>query len=344
MTYSKRLVNPVRMFESSPSATGLEQGILNGVKLIKRSKRIVIGTHIDPDGDGICAALSCAALVKNYKKTKPVLFCFSPIPKKYRFLLGTDKFTNRLTNFDLLILVDSADIARVFPDIDKNSFNAKFKIIINIDHHKSNERFGTLTIIDEKASSACEIIYQIFKKLKLKINRRLAEIFYSGIYNETGGFVYDNTTEKALGIAAQLVRDGLKPAPLVKKLNVKTVQGTLLLSEVLNTIEIKHGIGMMYLTQEMLMKSRACMADSENFISFLQAISGVRVSVFLREEKEGTRLSLRSDGPVDVNKIAQRFGGGGHRLAAGFRMKKDLLTAKRAVFGAILEELNSHSV
>lgn len=312
------------------------------VKIIKSNKQIVVGTHIDPDCDGICAALSCAALVKFYKKIKPMLFCYSPIPRKYYFLLNDYKFRNRLTDFDLLILVDSTDISRVLPVINtnkKNSIRFNDKTIINIDHHKSNDQFGNLKIIDENASSACEIIYQIFNSLKIRITRRLAEIFYSGIYNETGGFVYPNTTKKVLQIAAELIDTGVKPGPLVKKLNAKTAQGTSLLSKVLNTIEIKNGLGIMYLTQRMLVNNRANMADSENFISFLQAIDGVSVSVFLREEKNGTRISLRSDGVVDVDEIAQRFGGGGHRLAAGIRMKEDLATAKKKIQNAIQQAL-----
>ena len=311
------------------------------VKTIKSSRKIIVATHRDPDGDGIAAALACAHLVKHYRRRKPILFCHSKIPHRYQFLLRDWKFTRRMPDYDLLIAVDSARISRIFPEI--SGARLKGKAIINIDHHRSNNSFGALRIIDEKASSACEIIYFIFKKLKIKIGKPLAEIFYCGIYNETGGFVYPNTTKEALQIASELVNLGVQPDHLVMQMNAKTLSGTRLLTKVLNTIEVKEGVAIMYLCQDMLKHSSAEMSDSENFISFLQAIKGVRVSLFLREEKEGTRISLRSNGIIDVDKLARRYGGGGHRLAAGLRLKKNLHAAKGEIFRAVIKAIKEKS-
>lgn len=306
------------------------------VRTIKKNKRIVVATHIDPDADGIAAALSCAYLVAHYKRRKPILYCSSPIPAKYSFLLQNNRFVRKLSDFDLLIAVDSAGISRIFPQRDLFGLDLDNKDIINIDHHKSNDAFGILKIIEEDVSSACEIVYNIFRKLKININKPLAEIFYCGIYSETGGFIYPNTTKESLLIASELIACGVEPAPLVKKLNAKTINGTKLLSQVLKTIEVKNGVGVMYVTQAMLKKSKAKMSDSENFVSFLQAISDVKVSLFLREEDKGTRISLRSDGILDVDQLAARYGGGGHRLAAGVRIKKPLKVIKKELFEAIL--------
>ncbi|MDH4211249.1 MAG: bifunctional oligoribonuclease/PAP phosphatase NrnA [candidate division WOR-3 bacterium] len=311
------------------------------VRIIKTSNRIVIATHRDPDGDGIAAALAAAYLVKHYHRKKPVLFCHSRIPVKYQFLLGNWQFTRKVPDFDLLIAVDSAGISRIFPEVTDQQL--RDKTIINIDHHRSNNSFGALRIIDETASSACEIIYFIFKRLKIKTNKHLADIFYCGIYNETGGFVYANTTRESLQIASELVGFGVRPDLLVKKLNAKTLSGTALLTKVLSTIEVKDGVAMMYLFQDMLERSSAEMSDSENFISFLEAIKGVRVSMFLREEKGGTRISLRSDGVIDVDQLARRYGGGGHRLAAGLRLQKTIPEAKKEILTAILREIKEKS-
>ena len=307
------------------------------VQTITNSKRIVIATHRDPDGDGIAAALAAAFLVKRFKRRRPLLYCHSRIPLKYRFLLGDWQFTRHMPDFDLLIAVDSAGISRIFPKI--TEADLKDKDIINIDHHQSNNSFGTLRIIEETASSACEIIYFIFKKLKVTINKKLADIFYCGIYNETGGFVYPNTTKEALLMASELVGLGVEPDQLVKKMNAKTLGGTKLLTKVLNTIEVKNGVAIMYLCQDMLKRSSAEMSDSENFISFLQAMEGVRVSLFLREEKDGTRISLQSDGIIDVDKLARKYGGGGHRLAAGLRLPKNLHAAKGEILKAVLDAM-----
>ena len=311
------------------------------VQTIQRSNKIVVGTHRDPDGDGIAAALACAYLVKHFKKKKPVLFCHSRIPLKYQFLLGGWTFTRRESDFDLLIAVDSAGISRIFPKITEEKI--KNKVIVNIDHHQSNNSFGALRIIDEDASSACEIIYFIFKKLKIPIDKKLAEVFYCGIYNETGGFVYPNTTKEALEMASELVGLGVKPYLVVKNMNAKTLGGTKLLTRVLSTIEVRDGVAIMYLCQDMLKRSSAEMSDSENFISFLQAMEGVRVSLFLREEKDGTRISLRSDGIIDVDKLAREYGGGGHRLAAGLRLKKNIHAAKGEMLRAIKRAIRKKS-
>lgn len=309
-------------------------------RIIRNNKRILIATHVDPDADGIAAALSCGYLVRHYKKRKPVLFCHSPIPSRYRFLLGDWKFSRKLPPFDVLLAVDSAGISRIFPDdVHVRAACLEDKTVINIDHHKSNNSFGALRIIKEDASSACEIIYYIFKKLRIPISEDLASIFYCGIYSETGGFVYQNTTRESLEIASELIARGIEPSELVRKMNAKTLSGTLLLSRVLSTIEINKGVAVMQLTQDMLRKSRARMADSENFVSFLNAIKNVKVALFIREEKQGVRISLRSDGAIDVDQLARRYGGGGHRLAAGVRMSCDIRTAKTEMIRAIHREL-----
>ena len=312
------------------------------IRAIKTKENIVVATHIDPDCDGICSALALAKLVNLYKKKKPALFCHSPIPEKYRFLLKNYQFTKVLQKFDLLIAVDSADIERIFPvdKFDHQKINHD-KLIVNIDHHKSNKPFGAIKIIDEKVSSACEIIYKIFKTLNLNIDKSLAKIIYTGIYNETGGFVYPNTTADALKISADLLTLNIDPAELVKRLNAKTIAGTKLLSSVLQTIRIKDGVGIMHLNQEMLKKCKAQMSESENFISFLQAIENVRVSLFFREEKGEIRISLRSDGALDVNEFAQKFGGGGHRLAAGIRIKGKLNRVKEKILNSLYQAIEN---
>ncbi len=310
------------------------------VKIIRSNKRILIATHIDPDADGIAAALSCGYLVRHYKKRKPVLFCHSPIPSRYRFLLRGWKFSRKVPPFDVLLAVDSAGISRIFPDeAHVRAARLDEKLVINIDHHKSNNSFGALRIINEDASSACEIIYYIFKKLRIPINEDLASIFYCGIYSETGGFVYQNTTRESLEIASELIARGIEPSELVRKMNAKTLSGTLLLSRVLSTIEIEKGVAVMQLTQDMLRKSKARMVDSENFVSFLNAIKNVKVALFIREEKQGVRISLRSDGSIDVDQLARTYGGGGHRLAAGVRLSYDIKTARTEMLRAIQREL-----
>ncbi len=276
-------------------------------------------------------------LVKSIKRQSATLYCNSIIPKRYNFLIRDQRFEKSLPKVDLLIVVDAASLDRVFGD--QKLVNADSMIIVNIDHHKSNARFGEINYNDQEASSACEIIFNIYNILKVKINRTVAEILYAGLYSETGGFVYPNTTGSTLWIAACLVSQYIKPSMLVKKINAKTINGTRLLSKVLGTIQVKNGIGSMYVTKKMISECQADMSDTENFVSFLMAINEVKVAVFLREHDDFTRISLRSNCRIDVDRIARDYGGGGHRLAAGIKMRKPLPMAMKIISATLRKQL-----
>ena len=143
------------------------------VTTITNSKKIVVATHRDPDGDGIAAALACAHLIKYYKHRKPVLFCHSKIPLKYQFLLRKWQFTRKVGDFDLLVAVDSAGISRIFPRI--NEKKLKDKAIINIDHHRSNTAFGRWNYIDPEACACAEQVYSVIQELGVRLTTEEAE-------------------------------------------------------------------------------------------------------------------------------------------------------------------------
>ncbi|OGC39102.1 hypothetical protein A2Y85_04475 [candidate division WOR-3 bacterium RBG_13_43_14] len=305
---------------------------------IKKKSRIAIATHIDPDFDGLAAALATGYLIRSITRRSPIMYCNSAVPVKYGFIVRNWNFVQKWPSSDLLIVVDSASLDRIFCDPD-GGYELP-AMIINIDHHKSNVRFGAMNYNDENASSACEIIYNIYEILKVKITRAVAETLYTGLYSETGGFVYPNTTSDTLRIAANLVRQYIKPDLVVKQINAKTVNGTRLLSKVLATIELRNGIGTMYVTKKMIAECRANMSDTENFVSFLMAINQVKVAIFLREQNDFTRISLRSNCQIDVDRVARKYGGGGHRLAAGIKMQTPLKKAMKAILLAVRKQLN----
>lgn len=308
-------------------------------KTVAASKRIVVATHVDPDGDGVCAALAGASLIAKCGGRVAGLYCPSLVPQKYSFLMAGRKFTRRPPPHDLLVAVDSAGLDRIFPHGRPGTGRRPPPPIINIDHHRSNTRFGSLNYVDTRASSACEIVYRLFGTLRVKVSPADARVLFGGLFVETGGFAYANTTRPAMNMAAELVNIGITPAPIVKKLQVRTLSATRLLSAVLATIEVSDGIGTMELTLDMLRGTGAQPSDSEHFISFLQATSGVRVSLFFREGKSATRVSLRSDGSVDADRIARRFGGGGHRVASGVRLARGLNATKRLLLAAVKKAL-----
>ncbi len=242
---------------------------------------------------------------------------------------------------DLLIVVDSASLDRILcASGRRHELPAE---IVNIDHHKSNTLFGTMNYNDERASSSCEIIYDITRILKVKLSPTAARTLYTGLYSETGGFAYANTTSRTLQVAAELMCYPIKLDWLVRQINAKTLTGTRLLGEVLATIKIEDGVGTMYVTKKMIDRCRARMSDTENFVSFLAAINEVRVAIFLREQDDSTRVSLRSNCRIDVDRIARQFGGGGHRLAAGAKVRVPLRKLLKAVSTVIREHMKKHS-
>ncbi len=299
-------------------------------RLIQGNKKILVATHLDPDGDAISAALALNYFVQSLNRT-PLLYCIDPVPEKYLFLPGANRFKSSYKPYDLLIIVDTAKLSRIGP-----GFKPRSDKIINIDHHKSNERFGILKIINSKASSTCEIIYEVLKASKFKIASQLAEILYTGIYSDTGGFIYANTTQAALKVAQELIAIGARPYYIARRLNTRSESALRLLGMVLNTLIVDRGIASIRLTKEMLNKAKAKVSDSENFVSLLLTIEAVKVAIFFREGEDGKlKISLRSDGSIDVDCVAAKFGGGGHKMAAGLRTSRQLSDIKKEIVKTI---------
>ncbi len=300
-------------------------------KLIQDSSKILIVTHLDPDGDAVCSLLAFNLFVRSFNKI-PQLFCADEIPERYYFLHGCRSIRRTFTEpYDLLIVLDTARLKRITDD-----FFPRHNQIINIDHHKSNDYFGKLNIIEPRASSTCEIIYRLFKKNYFPINRVLAEILYSGIFAETGGFTYANTTPVAFEVASELVKKGISPFRIAQHLMSRSEAGFKLLGLVLGTLKVRDGLGTIHLTRKMLKATKAKLNESENFVSLILTVRGVNVAVFIRESEDGRlKVSLRSDGTTDVDRIARHFGGGGHKTAAGFRTSKSLAQIEREIYKTI---------
>ena len=299
-------------------------------RLIQGSKKILIATHLDPDGDAVCSALALAHVFRRWRR-KPQLYCVNDIPDRYSFLAGVDDFRTAYDRYDLLVIVDTAKIKRVAHD-----FSPLGERIINIDHHKSNEGFGILKVIDPRASSSCELIYKLLSANRFRIDRHLAEILYSGLFAETGGFTYANTTPEAVKTAYELIRLGARPYRVAKHITARTEAALKLLGLVLHSLRVDDGIAVSCLTKEMLRQSGARSTDSENFVSLMLTMEGVKVALFIREADDSKlKISLRSDGRVDVDKIAAQFGGGGHRTAAGLRTSRSRAEIEAGLVAAI---------
>jgi len=309
---------------------------------LKNSRRILLATHINPDGDAIGSLVAMGLALEALGKAT-TLHCSSPIPAVYRFLPATDKITGACASanhFDTAIILDCGDFERVgkaFSEIQK------IETIINLDHHVTNTGFGDLEIVDTAACATAEIVYRLVKKLGVSISPGMATSIYTGIFTDTGSFRFSNTNRAAFSICEEMVAIGMDPFKVAQNVYGTYSLGRIkLLNLALDSIEVAAGgkVSIMTLTQDMLTETKTQPADIDGLINYAKGIEDVKLAALLQEIENGSRgsdgparfhVSLRSDGTVDVAEIAAAFGGGGHVVAAGFNIDLPLEEIKAKI-------------
>lgn len=300
----------------------------------RAEKRFLIATHIDPDGDTIGSALALSTALESMGK-ETFVYCRDPVPRYYRFMPGQEKISSGLGN------MMKADPALVLLDCNSPQRAAveqyKFRTSIVIDHHETEMDFGDIRWVDHNAPAAGLMVYFIIKALGVKFTGDIASDLYAAISVDTGTFRYSNTSAEVLRACAELIESGAKPNLIADCLyETWGSKRFKLLVMTLNTLEIKDKVATIHVTREMFRKTGTRSEDTENFSNFPRMIKSVKISTLLRELGKGEwKASMRSRGGVNVAKIAELFGGGGHKNAAGFRIKSDLKSAKKELLKAI---------
>lgn len=306
-------------------------------EILNKSKKILILTHINPDGDGIGSGL---ALVNVLTKQKKNVFFINrdPLPKIYKFLPGSNKVKNLKKiddKFDLAIILECPEIERTGKIID---FKRNVKYTINIDHHMGNTMYADLNIVDPRAAAVGIQIYKMMKAFKWKIDRDVAVCIYTSIIIDTGSFRYSNTTPEVHLIAAELIKAGADPDYIASEVYATTKNSTNLLWQMLSKLKIVKNVGWSFITREMFKKTGADDSDTDNFINSIRSIKEVDIAVLFKEYgKNITKASFRSKNGFDVNKIARKFGGGGHKHASGCVIGQPLIKAKKNVISEIFK-------
>ncbi len=307
---------------------------------LKRYKSFLITSHINPDGDSIGSQIALALLLKKMKK-KVVIINENTVPRTYRFLPHSNLITNyelRITNygsFQAVIVLDCGNLERTGK---VGSLISKFKILINIDHHSDNTKFGNLNWIDKKASSVAEQIFSLSRILKIPLNKELATLLYTGIATDTGSFQYHllPATHK---IIATLISRGAVPEEIAENVYHNLSFNSLkLFGLALATLKESknHQVCWMKITKEIYRKTKSSVEDTDSFIDFLQQIKEAKILFILKElSKNKSKVSFRSIGKIDVQKIAKKFGGGGHRNAAGAVLNEPIEEAEKVILKAI---------
>ncbi len=309
---------------------------------LREAETVLLYPHILMDGDTLGSSVAlCIALRKMGKKAW--ILIEDEIPS-YLLFLEKDYCTfdgTILDAPDLSVSVDCSDIERF--TLRKDKFLAG-KSSICLDHHKTNNYFADLNYIDENAAATGEIVYKLLKILGTVIGVEIAEAIYTAVATDTGNFQYTNTTKNTHLIAAELFDAGID----LEKIGVEVYQNIRheklkLMNEVIGTIELLCGgkADIAFVTQEMLEKTGARMDETDGIIEMLRNISGVEISAFLKEARPGEiKVGLRSKTYGDVSAIAQVFGGGGHKKAAGCTLYTSLKDAKKKISSAIAAQLS----
>jgi phosphoesterase RecJ-like protein len=311
------------------------------IKAIRENSSFLITSHINPEGDAIGSELALASLLA--RLNKKVCIVNEDTNKQLNFLVGKDAIINRARKklkFDAAIVLDCPVISRVgnVERLVKSS-----KILINIDHHISNDRFGDINWVDDRVSCAGELIYELFSDFKIKLNDKEALYLYVAILTDTGSFRYSNTNSKTHRIISELLSHKIEPHLIYEKIYENTsISYIKLLCRVLSSLKKKGKIAYISFEGDTSKLDNSVRERFEDFISYPRALKGVEAAMFFRK-LSGNRIKVnfRSKGTFDVNRLARKFGGGGHIAASGAVIDGKMDEVKRKVIKEAIKMTNA---
>lgn len=307
------------------------------VELIENKQTFAITTHVRPDGDGVGSSLGLCWLLRSLGKEAEVVLR-DAIPAAYEQLPGADEIKQVSSvngKYDAVFVIECSDLAR--PGI-KGLEN---QVTVNIDHHATSEHFGTINWIDQTASAVGEMIYNLCKAIGGRITKEIAECVYLALVTDTGSFHFPNTTERTLKVASELVKVGVKPAQISEVVyNSYPWSRIELMRQVLATVKRNEAGNIAWMRQSLEMADASGSVDGDNngFVNIPLAAKEVEAVVYMRQvQPEAYRVSLRSKDDINVARVAEKFGGGGHKNAAGCRVEGDWNTLEAEIVAALTE-------
>ncbi len=299
-------------------------------------KRFLVTSHLNPDGDAIASMLAVRLLLESMGK-EVVCYNPDPVPHNFMFLAGAADIENTTgeDSFDHTVVLDCSELNRCGP-LPAEELRGK---LVGIDHHLTVSPLGEARYLNPKASSIGEMLDKVLEHLPVEIDLDLAKCLYCSILTDTGSFRYSNTAPATLHLAARLVEIGVSPWDMTLKVyESQPVERVHLLAEVLQTLVVdpsgKHAS--ITVTDEMFEKTGTSKDLIDGFINYPRGIDGVEVAIQFRQaDINRYKVSFRSRGNVDVASIAQGFGGGGHRNAAGCELSGELNEVQKIIYQAI---------
>ncbi len=314
-------------------------------EVIRTNNTFVVMSHVRPDGDALGCQLAMAICLRQAGK-KVKVWNQDGMLDKYRFLPYSELVTlppDKPELFDVAFALDTATHER----LGKNCLQAieRANVLVNIDHHISNNGYGDLAYIDSTAPATGQILYELIRGEGLPFTYEIADNLFVAISTDTGSFQYPSTSARSFEIAGELIKAGVDVGKISQQIYENYPRRRIeLLRALLNVLKVSCNgrVASFCLTTEMARQTGARPEDNEGLIDYIRAIEGVVVAVFIEEISDGkVRLSMRSKDPkINVSKICGQFGGGGHVLAAGAAVSGDLASVQEKVLNTIYDEFD----
>lgn len=312
--------------------------------LLRSQNTFLVLTHYRPDGDAVGSQLALLLLLTDLGKTVEA-WNDDDVPAKFRFLPHSNLISRppvEPKDFDVVIAIDTSTWQRVGSAAQRIGNKKHF---VNIDHHVSNENFADINWIVPEAPASGQIAFDLIKRGGFTLTREIAMCLFAAVSTDTGSFSYGSTTAESLRAAAELVDTGINVGEICRQVYESYPYARLmLLQRALAQIRLadQKRIAYTWVTKKMFEESGAQREDTEGLIDYARAIQGVLVAILFEEMADPGkfRISLRSKHPnIDVNSVAQRFGGGGHREAAGARISGEPHEIEHKVLAAVSDAL-----
>jgi len=304
--------------------------------LVSRADRILIISHIRPDGDAVGSTLGLGLILEEMGK-EVSLVLEDGVPKVFNHLTGADRIIREVVGvFDLVIVVDSSDIERIGSVLDDYG-----EPDVNIDHHPTNTQFAKLNLVRDNAVATVEIIFDLVQELSYPINLPIAEALLTGLLTDSLGFQTSNTNPQTLRIAAELMEVGANLPDLYRKAMLeKSIEAVKYWGQGLSGIQMEDRLVWASLSLEDRIAADYTGRDDADLINVLARIKETDISIVFVEQKNGSvKVSWRSRPGFDVSVVATQFGGGGHKPAAGADINGDLKRVQEEVLEATRKSL-----
>lgn len=309
------------------------------IQAIQNAKTFLTISHVHPDGDAMASQLAVGLGLEQLGK-KVTYFNDTGVPEILKFLPKANDVRTELTSKDQFDVVISCDCGSLVRLGDKFSKFKNYKTLINLDHHATNDRYGTINYVLPEAASSGEVVWKVLSALGCQLTREIATNIYCTLVTDTGSFRYSNTSAHTLDLASQMVKTGVDPSEVSQNLfESQPFEAIRLLGRVLDRLQLSKDrrYSWSQIFQKDLQETHTTFEMTEEFINYPRSVIGVEVAALFKELKDGKiKVSLRSKTDrVDVSKICMKFKGGGHKRAAACILDAPFEDAKEKILAEV---------